>query len=123
MRLKQCHHPPPGRARRRERRFDLSWVMAVVIYHQHAILLAFDLESSLGSAKLGEHFRNVFELDAEVEPDRHSSQSVLNVVKAGHRKLDPAHLFAEGANHKLGTKICVQNYPQRRYVRLSRRAI
>src|SRR6266571_6308646 len=123
MRLKQRHHSPSRRPRRRQRSLDLSWMMAVIIDDQHAVSLALDLEPSLGPAKLGEHPGDLFEIDSQIEPDCHRRQSVLNVVSPRYCELDPAHLLTERTNRKLRPEARIQMNARRRHVRLSRRSV
>src|SRR6185436_662308 len=123
MGLKQCHHTPPGGARRRKRRFDLSWMMTVIIHDQHAVLLALDLEPSLGSPKPREHLGDVFKLHPQIEPNRHRGKSVENVVKSGHRELNPSQIATKSSHCEFRTEICIQMDPGRGHIRLRRRTI
>src|SRR4051812_19830691 len=109
MRLKQHHDPPPARTQLcgRERRTNLSRMMAVIINYEHAVHFALRLETPSRSSEAVKTLNNLFKSHFQLKSNRDRRQRVVDVVHARHTQDHLTHHVGAAPHAETRSEIAV----------------
>src|SRR5690348_8104325 len=97
--------------------------MSVIVDDSDSASFALELEAAIRVLEVRQSISDFIKRNTKLKSDRNTCESVVNVVLAGHRKVDPAKYIRANPNRKTRAELVVELDVVRRDVGLRRKSV